>query len=127
MRAAKVDRADYAGKAKDPISAVRRRNFQGTPIDGRYLALGEREVNFRGTSFFFEQNERRRKMKRGLIVLTVSVLSVFTVSALAEMNARQGGGMMGSGWWWGMNSAWFFMIISAILIIFGIFSIMKRD
>ena len=26
--------------------------FQGTPIDGRYLALGMREVNLRGASLF---------------------------------------------------------------------------
>jgi hypothetical protein len=30
----------------------RRRIFQGTPIDGRYLALGMREVNLRGASLF---------------------------------------------------------------------------
>ncbi len=30
----------------------RRKIFQGTPIDGRYLALGMREVNIRGTSMF---------------------------------------------------------------------------
>jgi hypothetical protein len=125
MRAVTVYRVDYARKTKGPIDAVRRRSFQGTPINGRYLALGGREVNFRGTSFYSEQKERRKKMKRVMIVLTV--LSVFTVSALAEMSTRQGGGMMGNGWWWGMNSAWFLMIIIAILIIFGIFSIMKRD
>ena len=30
----------------------RRKNFQGTPIDGRYLVLGMREVNLRGASLF---------------------------------------------------------------------------
>ena len=30
----------------------RRKIFQGTPIDGRYLALGMREVNLRGESLF---------------------------------------------------------------------------
>ena len=30
----------------------RRKIFQGTPIDGRYLALGMREVNLRGASLF---------------------------------------------------------------------------
>jgi hypothetical protein len=30
----------------------RKKMFQGTPIDGRYLALGMREVNLRGASLF---------------------------------------------------------------------------
>jgi len=30
----------------------RKKTFQGTPIDGRYLALGMREVNLRGASLF---------------------------------------------------------------------------
>ena len=30
----------------------RRKIFQGTPIDGRYLALGLMEVNLRGASLF---------------------------------------------------------------------------
>lgn len=30
----------------------REKIFQGTPIDGRYLALGMREVNLRGASLF---------------------------------------------------------------------------
>jgi uncharacterized ion transporter superfamily protein YfcC len=83
-----------------------------------------RRVNFRGTSLFSQQGERRKKMKRLMIVL--SVLFVFSISAFAEMSTRQGGGMMRGGWWWGMYSGWFFMIIIAILIIGGIFLIMKR-
>jgi NADH:ubiquinone oxidoreductase subunit 6 (subunit J) len=63
-------------------------------------------------------------MKRLMIILTVS--SVFTISAFAEMSTRQGGGMMRGGWWWGMNSGWVFMIIIAILIIVGIFLILER-
>jgi hypothetical protein len=103
---------------------ARKKIFQGTPIDGRYLALGGREVNYRGTSLVTEEEERRKKMRRVMIVLTV--LFVSTISAFAEMSAGRGGGMMGGGWWWGMHSGWFFMIISAILIILGIFLIMKR-
>jgi len=102
----------------------RKKIRQGTPIDGRYLALGGREVNFRGTSLFSEQEERRKKMKRVMIVLTV--LFVFSISAFAEMSTRQGGGMMNGGWWWGMNSRWVFMVIIAILIVSGIFLIIKR-
>ncbi len=30
----------------------RKKIFRGTPIDGRYLALGMREVNLRGASLF---------------------------------------------------------------------------
>jgi hypothetical protein len=30
----------------------RKKNFQGTPIEGRYLALGIREVNLRDASLF---------------------------------------------------------------------------
>jgi hypothetical protein len=68
-------------------------------------------------------------MKRVMVVLTV--LYVFTVSAFAENSTGQGsgmmgGGVMGGGWGWGMNSGWFFMIIIAILVIFGIAYIMKR-
>jgi len=64
-------------------------------------------------------------MKRAMMVL--SVLFAFTVSAFAGMSNRQGGGMMNGGWWWGMNSGWYFMIIIAVLIIFGVFLIMKRS
>ena len=68
-------------------------------------------------------------MKRVMVVLTV--LYVFTVSAFAENSTGQGsgmmgGGVMGGGWGWGMSSGWFFMIIIAILVIFGIAYIMKR-
>ena len=81
-------------------------------------------------------------MKRLMIVLTV--LFVFSISAFAEtgtgqggnmmgngqggnmMNTGQGGGMMGGGWGWGMNSGWFIMIIIAILVIFGIVYMIKR-
>ena len=37
----------------------RKKIFQGTPIDGRYLALGMREVNLRGASLF------QRTMRKG--------------------------------------------------------------
>jgi hypothetical protein len=37
----------------------RKRNRQRTSIDGLYLALGVREVNYRGTSLIYEQEERR--------------------------------------------------------------------
>jgi hypothetical protein len=64
-------------------------------------------------------------MKRVMIVL--SILFAFNISAFAEMSSRQGGGMMNGGWWWGVNSAWYFMIIIAVLIVTGIFLIMKRE
>jgi hypothetical protein len=63
-------------------------------------------------------------MKILMIILTV--LFVFSISAFADMSTGQGGGMMGGGWMWGMNSGWFFMIIIAILVIFGIAYMMKR-
>ena len=63
-------------------------------------------------------------MKRFMIVL--AVLSVFSVSAFAQMGTGHGDGMMGGGWGWGMNSGWFFMIIIAIVVIFGIAYMMKR-
>jgi len=37
----------------------RKKIFQGTPIDGRYLALGMREVNLRGASLFQRTNRRK--------------------------------------------------------------------
>ena len=70
------------------------------------------------------QEERRKKMKRVMMVL--SVLFIFHISAFAEMSARQGGGMMRGGWWWGMYSGGFIVIIIASLIIGGIYLIMKR-
>jgi hypothetical protein len=65
-------------------------------------------------------------MKRVMIGLTI--LFVFNISAFAQMSTGQGGGMMGGGWGggWGMNSGWFFMIIIAILVILGIVYMMKR-
>ena len=68
--------------------------------------------------------ERRAKMKRGMIALTV--LFVLSVSAFAQMSTGRGGGMMGGGWGWGMNSGWIFIIIIAILVIIGIAYMMKR-
>lgn len=70
------------------------------------------------------QEERREKMKRLMMVL--SVLFIFNVSAFAEMTTRQGGGMMRGGWWWGMYSGGIFVIIVASLIIGGIYLIMKQ-
>jgi hypothetical protein len=64
-------------------------------------------------------------MNRVLIVLTI--LFALNISAFAEMGNRQGGGIMAGGWWWGANSVWYFMAIIAILIITGIFLIMKRE
>lgn len=101
----------------------RKKVSHGTPIDGRYLALAGRRVNLRGTSLVSDE-VKRKKMKRAMIVLTV--LSVFAVSAFTGMSARQGGGMMSGGWWWGMNSVWLFMAVSVILVVYGVFSIMKR-
>ena len=67
---------------------------------------------------------RRKKMQRLMIVLTV--LFVFSISAFAQMSTGQGGGMMGGGWGWGMYG-WFFVIIIAILVILGIvYYMMKR-
>jgi len=51
---------------------------------------------------------------------------MFNISAFAEMSTRQGGGMMRGGWWWGMHSGLYFSILIAILIIGGIFLILKR-
>jgi uncharacterized ion transporter superfamily protein YfcC len=64
------------------------------------------------------------KMKRVMIAL--AILFAFNVSAVAEMSRRQDGGMMNGGWWWGINSAWYFTIGIAILIVTGIFLILKR-
>jgi uncharacterized membrane protein len=63
-------------------------------------------------------------MKRVMIVLTV--LFVFSISAFAEMSTGQGGGMMGGGWGWGMNSGWLIVVIIAFLVILGIVFMMKR-
>jgi len=63
-------------------------------------------------------------LKRFMIVL--AVLSVFSISAFAQMGTGYGGGMMDGGWGWGMNSGWFFMIIIAIVVILGAAYMMKR-
>jgi hypothetical protein len=68
-------------------------------------------------------------MKRVMMVLTV--LFVFPVSAFAEMRTGQGGGMtgggmMGGGWGWGMNSGGFLVVIIALLVILGIVYMLKR-
>jgi hypothetical protein len=97
----------------------------GTPIDGLYLALGGRKVNLRGTSLVSEGEDRGRNLKR--VVIGLTILSVFTAVAFSGMSTRQGGGMMKGGLWWGMNSVWFFMAISVILVVYGVFSIMKRE
>jgi hypothetical protein len=69
--------------------------------------------------------KRGKPMNRVLVVLMI--LFAFNLSAFAEMSPRQGGGMMTGGWWWGTNSVWYFMAIIAILLITGIFLIMKRE
>lgn len=102
-----------------------RKKFRhGTPIDGRYLALGGRKVNIRGPLLVSEEEEKRRKMKGAMIAFTI--LFAFAVSAIAGMGTGQSGGMMRGGWWWGVNSAWYYWTIITILIVFGIFSILKR-
>ena len=104
---------------------ARKKVSHETPIDGRYLALAGRRVNLPGTSLGSEVEDRRKKMKRISIVLTI--LSGFSVAAFSGISARQGGGMMNGGWWWGMNSVWLFMAISVILVVYGVFSIMKGE
>jgi hypothetical protein len=37
----------------------RKKIFQGTPIDGRYLALGMREVNLRGAGILVSADKRK--------------------------------------------------------------------
>jgi hypothetical protein len=102
----------------------RKKACQGTPVDGRYLALAGGKVNFRGTSLFSVREERRKKMKRVMIVLTV--LFGLSISAFAQMGTGQGGRMMGGGWGWGMNPGWFLPVIIAILLVIGIVYMMKR-
>ena len=63
-------------------------------------------------------------MKKVMIVLTV--LFVFSVSAFAQMSTGPGGGMMGGGWGWGMNSGGLFVVIIAFLVILGIVYMTKR-
>jgi hypothetical protein len=63
-------------------------------------------------------------MKRMMVVLTV--LFVFTISAFAQMSSGQGGGMMGGGWGWGMNSGGLFVVVIAALVIIGVVYMMKR-
>jgi uncharacterized protein YjbJ (UPF0337 family) len=45
----------------------RQRNRQGSSIDGLYLALGVKEVNRRGTSLFYEQEERRANINEEVL------------------------------------------------------------
>jgi NADH:ubiquinone oxidoreductase subunit 6 (subunit J) len=59
-------------------------------------------------------------------MIIVTVLSVFSISAFAQMGTGHGGGMMDGGWGWGMNSGWFFMVIIVILAILGVIYMMKR-
>jgi len=63
-------------------------------------------------------------MKRLLIVLTV--LFVFSISAFAQMSGGQSGGMMGGGWGWGMGYGWAFGIIIVILAVGVVAYMMKR-
>jgi len=43
----------------------RKKIFQGTPIDGRYLALGMREVNIRG-AFLFQRTRGKEGNHEGI-------------------------------------------------------------
>jgi hypothetical protein len=65
-------------------------------------------------------------MKRLMIVLTV--LFVFSISAIAQMGSGQGGGMMGGSWGSGMGFGFggIYIVIIAGLVILGIVYIMKR-
>ena len=63
-------------------------------------------------------------MKSLMIVLTV--LSVFSIPALAQMGSGQGGGMMDGSWGWGMGYGWGFGIIIVIVVILGVVFMMKR-
>ena len=63
-------------------------------------------------------------MKKLMIVLTV--LFVFSISAFAQMGTGYGGGMMGGGWGYGMNSGWLFILIIVILVILGVVYMKKR-
>jgi Spy/CpxP family protein refolding chaperone len=62
-------------------------------------------------------------MNRLLIVLTV--LFVFSISAFAQMSGGQGGGMM-DGWGWGMGYGWGFGMIIVILAVVVVAFMMKR-
>ena len=64
-------------------------------------------------------------LKRVMTVLTI--LFAVPGSSFAEMSDRQGGGMANGGWWWGINSPWYLMILIVVLVITGIFLIMKRE
>jgi predicted metalloprotease len=63
-------------------------------------------------------------MKRLMIVLTV--LFVFSISAFAQMRTGQDGGMMGGGWGWGMGYGWGFGVIIVILVVVVVVYMMKR-
>ncbi len=63
-------------------------------------------------------------MKRLMIVLTV--LFGFSISAFAQMSSDQGGGMMGGGWGWGMGYGWVFGIVIVILVVLVVAYMMKR-
>ena len=106
------------------VTGGRKKVRHGTPIDGLYLALGGRKLNLRGTSLVSEGEDRGRNLKRVWIGLTI--LSVFAAAAFSGRSTPQGGGMMSGGWWWGMNSMWLFMAISVILVVYGVFLILKR-
>ena len=46
----------------------RKKNGQGTPIDGRYLALGVSELNYRKSALIYErQDERRADMNEDIL------------------------------------------------------------
>ena len=86
--------------------------------------IKDRTLSVKEKTVARQKLQKEDKMKRLMIVLTV--LFVFSISAFAQMSTSQGGGMMGGGWGWGMNSGWFFMIIIPILVILGIVYMMKR-
>ena len=63
-------------------------------------------------------------MKRLMMALTV--LSFFNISAFAQMGTSHGDGMMGGGWGWGMGYGWGFGIIIVILVVVLVAFMMKR-
>jgi hypothetical protein len=113
------------------ITVLETRECLHLPVEGR----GRREARWshwqrihskRMPSAFWGQAPQERRAKMKSIMMGLTVLFLFNISAFAQMSTRQGGGMMGGGWGWGMNSGWFVILIIAILLIFWIVYMMKR-